>query len=195
MTGMQETLFCSLVWERVLCSAQKLEALGRPFVRTLRQCSGFYIYFQILSTSFGNGFSPKLFSSDRECFFLEQRYGPVISTIPQQLSRFHFNMISSWADLVFRNKEMCLMVRHSREVSLFYIIDLFGWFSAQEDYWSYISKRIRLHLTNGCLVEWMILSMCVLCMKQNKLGHPKTDLLDHFIFPSLCSVCDTNKYL
>ncbi|KAF3527813.1 hypothetical protein DY000_02038332 [Brassica cretica] len=24
-----------------------------------------------------------------------QRYGPVISTIPQQLSRFHFNMISS----------------------------------------------------------------------------------------------------
>lgn len=35
-----------------------------------------------------------------------QRYGPVISTIPQQLSRFHFNMISSWLFYsVFKNKK------------------------------------------------------------------------------------------
>ena len=28
-------------------------------------------------------------------YMLIQRYGPVISTIPQQLSRFQFNMVSS----------------------------------------------------------------------------------------------------
>ena len=41
-------------------------------------------------STFNNRLTP-----NRVILFLEQRYGPVISTIPQQLSRFHFNMISS----------------------------------------------------------------------------------------------------
>ncbi|CAN7033229.1 unnamed protein product [Brassica rapa subsp. trilocularis] len=34
-----------------------------------------------------------------------QRYGPVISTIPQQLSRFHFNMISSLMNIFYAEEE------------------------------------------------------------------------------------------
>lgn len=112
-----------------------------------------FIYLQIHYQPLWKWVLPPKFSN-HEMLFPEQRYGPVISTIPQQLSRFHFNMISSWSDSVLKNKEPCLMVRHRRELSLLYIIDLFGSFkvSAQEYYWFYISKRIRLHLTNGCLV-------------------------------------------
>lgn len=33
------------------------------------------------------------------CIFCLQRYGPVISTIPQQLSRFQFKMITNWTEI------------------------------------------------------------------------------------------------
>lgn len=84
MAGMQETLHCSLVWERVLCCAEKLETLGCPFVRTLWQCSGF-TYLQRLLTleKCPKVFNHIFFSWNRD---MDRWYRPFLNSYPDSIS-------------------------------------------------------------------------------------------------------------
>lgn len=160
MAGMQEALCCSLVWERVLCCAQKLETLGRPFVWTLWQCSGLYISNAI--NLFGNWFYHKLLTLLFLCWNrdMDRLYRPFLNSYPGSISTW---LVRDSTLLVFKSKVESAVATGLDlwlldDACVFYIVDFLDYdelvkFKFQgKKIIDLISKCMRHYLTNGCLV-------------------------------------------
>ncbi|WZZ76111.1 hypothetical protein YC2023_087481 [Brassica napus] len=99
--------FCKLPGGRLKPGENEVEGLKRKLTSKLggnsagivpdwKECKRLYIVHLSEKEYFAVPKNLKLLAVPLfELYDNVQRYGPVISTIPQQLSRFHFNMISS----------------------------------------------------------------------------------------------------